>query len=114
MIKQFKAVALLIGVLLIFLFILSGLIYNHELVHQTIFHYAGMDSDIELGVVYGKTTPNGEYFNEYDNQTGELSELYLAHSINEIVFSQISPLLLAIIGLQFISVLIQLKVIRKA
>jgi hypothetical protein len=49
---------------------------THEDIHKRIFHYAGMDSTVYL-FPDAKTVPEGE--------VKELSNLYLAHSINEIV-----------------------------
>lgn len=71
----FAAILIFLGGFLLFLVTAS-----HENTHQTIFRYAGVESEVYL--VPPQTVPTSEM--------KELSNLYLAHSINEIV----APLIL--------------------
>lgn len=82
--------------ILIFLTIIGltfAMIYQHELVHKTIFKYYGMDSEIKLGWTQATTTPIGEYTCD--------SNCELAHSINEVVGYTIMPLLIFIFAILF-------------
>lgn len=76
------------------IFILSGVVYEyqHELAHQRIFEYYGVNSTMVFGLFSSYTVPNSP-----------CSELCMGfHSLNEIIGYQLFVVILVIISIGFV------------
>ena len=81
--------------LLLVAVLFQGLVIVHELIHKAIFKYAGIQSNIEIGLFWGQVTPE---FVVVDStlKTG----LVVAHGINEALLP-VEILLILIIAILF-------------
>ena len=92
-----------LGILVITLFMAGSLVFAHEQVHQRINTYFGVESEIEMGVLTGRTV------SQIDASRDDIPTIQSLHAMNELVTYQFA-MMLGLLGLGQVSSILLLGV----